>query len=290
MRDLNWSDESYVRIYTRDTIGWNLLPWETQGLFALLKRKVDRAGVLQLGRHGLRGVSALIGGPGSWDTIEPHLDALLADGWFELHGEGDDAYLFIPGHMEAEEAHSSSAARMRKSRERAAATSALAAAQRGAAAPGDVDEQDAGPAPSEPAASPPAHRAAPPEPVRRGRVTRELMLEQLQRHPSLAQIANLDTADTLCCHAFDAKKGIDAVAAALADAARKADINTAWDAPTITEKCSTFIAKGRYRPTAPAGGDGLRLARRPPPPRAVGKTGPMPADLMGVLSGKSKAL
>ena len=51
---MDWSDERYVRVYTRDTPDWQCLSFLAQGLFCLILRKVDRAGVLPLGRSGRR--------------------------------------------------------------------------------------------------------------------------------------------------------------------------------------------------------------------------------------------
>jgi len=46
---LDFSDERYVRVYTRDTATWECLEWDGQCVFVLLMRKVDRAGVLDFG-------------------------------------------------------------------------------------------------------------------------------------------------------------------------------------------------------------------------------------------------
>ena len=48
---MRWEDENYVRLYTRDTTDWKLLSWEARALFVLLMRKLDRAGILELGRQ-----------------------------------------------------------------------------------------------------------------------------------------------------------------------------------------------------------------------------------------------
>src|SRR4051794_1870175 len=71
---LRWEDERYVRFYVRDTTDWLMLSWKAQGLFGLILRKVDRAGVLDLGKLGKRGIVAHIGGPSAWSEIEPLLD------------------------------------------------------------------------------------------------------------------------------------------------------------------------------------------------------------------------
>jgi hypothetical protein len=57
---MRWEDERYVRLYTRDTITWKMLPWEGKALLALLFRKVDRAGLIDVGDYGAEGVAALV--------------------------------------------------------------------------------------------------------------------------------------------------------------------------------------------------------------------------------------
>ena len=46
---MDWSDERYAKIYTRDTLTWLSLPWEGRCLLPLLIRKVDGAGILETG-------------------------------------------------------------------------------------------------------------------------------------------------------------------------------------------------------------------------------------------------
>lgn len=112
---MRWEDERYVRLYTRDTIDWLNLSLEAQALFSLLLRKVDRAGLLPLGKHGERGVASAIGHPTRWDTIKPALDELLADGCIVVR----DGVLLVPNFTEAQEARQSDKARQQKSRESA---------------------------------------------------------------------------------------------------------------------------------------------------------------------------
>jgi hypothetical protein len=111
---MNWSDERYVRLYTRDTPEWLCLSFPAQGLFALILRKVDRAGVLSLGKIGRRAVGVAIGFAGDWARIEPALDELLADGCVVIKGD----LLLVPNFIEAQEAKATDAARSKKAREK----------------------------------------------------------------------------------------------------------------------------------------------------------------------------
>ena len=112
---MRWEDERYVRVYTRDTVDWQYLSFEAQGLLTLLLRKVDRAGILEFGRHGVEGVAAAIGHPNRWDTIKPALDQLVADGCVAV----EPSRLVLPNFIEAQEAKTSDRERQRKSRESA---------------------------------------------------------------------------------------------------------------------------------------------------------------------------
>lgn len=66
---LRWQDERYVRVYTRDTADWLSLSFLAQGLFVLLLRKVDRAGILPLGRQGKKGAVVAIGHAHEWNRL-----------------------------------------------------------------------------------------------------------------------------------------------------------------------------------------------------------------------------
>jgi len=126
---MRWEDERYVRLYTRDTVGWLLLSLEAQGLFGLILRKVDRAGILSLGTFGKRAVAVSIGHANRAKVIEKALDELLVDGCVQIRGEGEGQVLLVPNFIEAQEAPQSDAQRQRESRararDRAAADAAL---------------------------------------------------------------------------------------------------------------------------------------------------------------------
>jgi hypothetical protein len=114
---MRWEDERYVRLYTRNTPEWLALSWKARGLFALVLREVDRAGLLPLGKLGLKGVAVAIGAP--WTEVEGPLAELLEDGCVRLVAEGQT--LWIPNYTPAQEANQTDAARKRKSREMARA-------------------------------------------------------------------------------------------------------------------------------------------------------------------------
>lgn len=113
---MRWSEERYLKLYTRDTTDWLALGWKAQGLFCLLLRKVDRTGTLSLGKNGRRGISAHIGGAAAWSEIEAPLNELLADGCVRL--DDDEKNLLIPNFLEAQEAIQGPTARKQRERER----------------------------------------------------------------------------------------------------------------------------------------------------------------------------
>lgn len=109
---MRWEDERYVRLYTRDTVDWEMMPWQARALFPLLLRKVDRAGILHLGKHGAVGLANVVRLP--IEVTEPGLAGLVADGSVELHGDS----LVVRNFIEAQEATASDAKRARDYRER----------------------------------------------------------------------------------------------------------------------------------------------------------------------------
>ena len=117
---MDFSNQHYVRLYKVDTTNQLMVSWEARGLWRLLLTKFDRAGILDLGAHGKRGVCVQIPGAGvsAWAKIEPLLEELLRDGCAEYHERGDQSYLVVPNYIEANEATQSDAARSRAYRER----------------------------------------------------------------------------------------------------------------------------------------------------------------------------
>jgi hypothetical protein len=117
---MRWEDERYVRLYTRNTPEWLSLSWAARGLFSLILREVDRAGILPLGKLGPKGVAIAVNAP--WRDVEAPLCELLSDGCVQI-GSDDPitSKLIVPNFLTAQEAFQSDASRKRKSREMARA-------------------------------------------------------------------------------------------------------------------------------------------------------------------------
>jgi hypothetical protein len=109
---VRWADERYVRIYTRDTPDLAAMGWEARALLWEVFRKMDRAGILQMGKSGHRGLAALVSMP--FEVTERALAILLEDGVLETQG----TCLVCRNFMDAQECSKSDAGRQRDKRER----------------------------------------------------------------------------------------------------------------------------------------------------------------------------
>jgi hypothetical protein len=116
---MRWDDEPYVRLYKRETPEWSVLSWQARALFHELLKRVDMAGLLMVGRSGVRGLAGLVRMP--LDVVEGAMhgaDGLLADGCVV---EVDGGYL-LPNFVEAQQARQSDRARKAEQRARDRAT------------------------------------------------------------------------------------------------------------------------------------------------------------------------
>lgn len=109
---MNFEDEPYVRLYTRDTKTWLQLKWEGQAVFALLVRKLDRAGVLDDVTDPIADVALITGMPES--VVAIGLERLLKTRTLELKGER----LVCPRYVEAQTAIKSDRLRSAELRKR----------------------------------------------------------------------------------------------------------------------------------------------------------------------------
>ena len=113
---MDWENERYVRIYVRDTVDLALMHWVSRNALWELFRKMDRAGVIDLGEHDpARGLAALMRMPE--EVMRGCLEDWLRDGVVELHTVGGAQYLVSPNYIEAQEAKQSDRARAKSSRE-----------------------------------------------------------------------------------------------------------------------------------------------------------------------------
>lgn len=114
---MDWSNERYVRVYTRDTTTWKLLDWRARTVLLHLFRKVDRAGVLDVGEDGLFGLAAVLELP--MEVVEPGIEQLARSRGQSAPTVARTATAFVlPRFLEAQEAAMSDSQRKRESRSR----------------------------------------------------------------------------------------------------------------------------------------------------------------------------
>lgn len=112
---MNWSDEKYVKLYTRDTLTWLSLSWEARAVLSLLLRKVDGAGLMETGTLELgQAVALQLVVP--VDVARRALTELIAIGSVtEVRGG-----ILIPNFVEAQEATKTEARKKKDQRQRTA--------------------------------------------------------------------------------------------------------------------------------------------------------------------------
>lgn len=111
---MDWSNERYIRLYTRDSTTWKLLDWRGRMVLAFMMRKATRAGVIDVDGHGAVGLAALIEVP--IDIVEAGIEQLTNPKIGVVHATRT-AYV-IPNFLEAQEAVQTGAHRSREYRAR----------------------------------------------------------------------------------------------------------------------------------------------------------------------------
>lgn len=107
---MDWGNERYVRIYTRDTGDTLAIGWEGRALLWELVRKADRAGVIDDASPELLAEVTRV----PFEVVERVLPRLIERGCAEVI----DGALVLPNYIEAQETSRSDAARQRESRAR----------------------------------------------------------------------------------------------------------------------------------------------------------------------------
>lgn len=114
---MNWEDERWVKMYTRDSVTWLSWDWRARFVMMSLIRKVDRAGVVDVGSRGTDALASLLDIPSD----------IVRDGVAQLVLPNDDGkptivwngpQLVLLNFIDAQEAKASSSARQKASRER----------------------------------------------------------------------------------------------------------------------------------------------------------------------------
>lgn len=108
---MDWSNEPYVRMYTRETDDDLVLSWDAHSVWRAMLLKFDRSGTIET-KRGARGLAALLRAP--LEVVERALPELLTDGRLV---EIDTGFL-APNFMAAQEANKSDRLRQKESRDR----------------------------------------------------------------------------------------------------------------------------------------------------------------------------
>jgi len=117
----------FRKMPTVDTTDWLMLPYRARGLFLQLWRKADDDGMVDLGKHGLRGVCVHVGTLADWPQVEPDLKDLL-DANAVIHHE-TRGHLELIDFVAAQGAYVQSPEAQRKREERRLAQEKKAKAQ-----------------------------------------------------------------------------------------------------------------------------------------------------------------
>lgn len=113
---VNYEDEFYVRIYTRDTANWIRLPWQARAILPLIIRKLDRSGVLDGIVDPSADIASIICVPE--DIVSVGIDALLSDSRGQATLTLKNHALLMPNYMSGQQARTSDRVRTQGSRER----------------------------------------------------------------------------------------------------------------------------------------------------------------------------
>lgn len=110
---MDFANESYVRLYIRDTMTWKRFNWQAKAVLPLLFRKLDRSGVLELaGLEAADAVALAIELP--LEVVAEGLPVLLKLGVVAVNGD----VLVEPNFIEAQECSKSDALRAKEYRDR----------------------------------------------------------------------------------------------------------------------------------------------------------------------------
>jgi hypothetical protein len=108
---MDWSNEEYVRLYTRETADDLELSWEALSLWRALLIRFDRAGIIQV-KNGWSSVARLVRMPA--DVVLRVAPELVSDGRVRLV----DGAIYAPNFTEAQTSSKSDKVRQRESRDR----------------------------------------------------------------------------------------------------------------------------------------------------------------------------
>jgi hypothetical protein len=201
---MDWSDEHYVKLYTRDSLTWKTWHWEARTVFLHLVRKVSSAGFIEVGDMEPASALALqLDLP--LQVVAPGLGQLLACGTAELV----DRAVLLPKFNEAQEARKSDAQKKRDerartiARRRAAQTTEITkphVTEKATVSP-PVTQTDP-PSPAQPSPAQPKNTAAAEKPQPRLRPLQEWLEQIYASSPGRGRYKHGGAKDTLALKAL----------------------------------------------------------------------------------------
>lgn len=109
---MDWSNESYVRLYSRDTKTWILMGWQAHGLIGPMMRKLDRSGILEDVRDA-EDLAAMLADGTPVEIVAAGLAAMVKHNVVVVTEKG----LLMPNFIEAQSASKSDKLRQKESRD-----------------------------------------------------------------------------------------------------------------------------------------------------------------------------
>lgn len=245
---MNWSEERFVKSYTRDTPEWIALPWQSRVTFQEMIRKVDRSGFLKVGRAGMRGIAASFRFP--IEIVEEGIAGLLEDGTVV---KTEDGYI-IPNFVSAQESRSSDRYKKSESRARSRDKTSRDNAPQDKTSPArdNRDEMSRGDAPQGQNVPPrldktrteqnrvESEAASPPDDA-----TTRSVLEELQRHPKLHLVAHPSFAAEVAGLMATSSTSIELVAQAFGAAAF--DLEDGSKGHVVRKVVRTYVCDAKRR-------------------------------------------
>jgi len=115
---MKFSEERWVKLYTRDTMGWKRLSWQARCVLLHAFRKVDRIGAIDIDEEGIAGLAVMLDLPE--EVVEVGVsgkNGLIDRGAATLCEMAGSPVFLLPNFVEAQSAAASGKARMETTRE-----------------------------------------------------------------------------------------------------------------------------------------------------------------------------
>lgn len=87
MRGLDYPSERYVRLYTRDTIPWIMLPWQSKAIYPEMRRKADHRGLIMIEEVPLSDALQVVFEGWPTEVVSAGFSGLIDRNWVEHDAE-----------------------------------------------------------------------------------------------------------------------------------------------------------------------------------------------------------